>query len=99
MGILMPDIFDKLAQQSQPATATATAAPAAGDIFDQLKANGGNLITPTPAPVPEPEQLLFQKHPANLEYKNIRERETPAKIVERQTAAKNVAEGTKDVGE
>ncbi len=47
----------------------------------------------------QPEQPLFQKHPANLEYKNIRERESSDKIAARQSAAKDVSRGTEIVGE
>jgi len=99
--------------QSQPSLQDFMAAPDAKavsvDLSELTDAHGnptlGQFLAAPEAPAtaqpaqPQPEQPLFQKHPANLEYKNIRERESSDKIAARQSAAKDVSRGTEIAGD
>ena len=84
-----------------PAQSAATHTPSA----EPISVDAWELSSEPPASAPSvaapstPEQPLFQKHPANLEYKNIRSRESDAKIAARQNAAKDVSTGTEVAGD
>jgi hypothetical protein len=75
------------------------APPAVGTVEGGFSYQGGDpskreswvqVTTGPNPPTPKPEARMFQRHPANMEYRDISKREGPAQLAERQRLAEKI---------